>query len=949
MNRNHFPILCLFAFFNCIIAKGKTFNPSAVNSGLYFIENKGQITDQYYKTRSDIQFAFSSKGVNVFIGRGELHYQFTKNLSQAKLWDVLKKPPTNTEDTVTTFRIDLKLLGANTRALVVTDLKQDYFETYYTAGTSNEGATVNTFGKITYENIYPHIDWTLSFKDGELKHEFIVHPGGNVSDIKLRYDGADSIRISLDGALQIKNSVGSIVEAKPYSFQMADNKEVKTSYQLEGSVIRYAIDPFIGTVVIDPSISWATYYGGSNTDYAVQPLFDSLGNIYVSGTSMSTTTIATVGAFQTTFAGGLEDMFLAKFSNSGTRLWSTYYGGTGTDKAGPIAIDTSGYIYLVGYTWSSGLATPMSYQATISGGWDGILAKFSSTGLRQWATYYGGVDDDYANGLAADRFGNLYIAGYTRSTTGIATAGAFQPIFAGGSGYGDAFIAKFNSAGVVRWGTYFGGSADENNVGDVATDKQGNVYLTATTESTSGIATPGAHQMTHAGGIDDVFLAKFDSTGYRIWATYFGGENYDSHSKVFADSANNVYLAAGTMSISGIATPSSFQPVYGGGVADAFLAKFNGTGVLQWATYFGGTENDSYDCGYVDNAGNIIIAGHTMSSSGIASPGAFQSTMHGMFDTYIAKFDQLGGRIWASYYGGDGGEYSMGVCANSAGDICLAGETNGTIGIATSGAFHTTFGGGSFDGFLLKLDSCDRYVSGIMGADHVCFEDTIMLSDSTPGGAWSSQFGKVLISSTGVVAGYAPGVDTVRYTVYKCGIPIIAKKAITVYSASAGTISGNSSVCQGDTIHLYNSTSIGVWYSSNSSASVASDGEVTGLSVGYDTILFVCANPCGTDTAEFPITIISSLGCNTLTAETSKTGCYVDIYPNPTSGAVVVRLQSSFQDYAEITVCNILGQKGEHFEVNANSSTPIFIKQNGIYLIEVKTRFGIERKKVIVE
>ena len=172
------------------------------------------------------------------------------------------------------------------------------------------------------------------------------------------------------------------------------------------------------------------------------------------------------------------------------------------------ATDASGNVYLAGRTWSTtGIATTGAHQTTSGGSDDAFLVKFNSSGVRQWGTYYGGTRAEVGHSCATDASGNVYLAGITASTTGIATTGAHQTTSGGGSD--DTFLVKFNSSGVRQWGTYYGGSGTEHGH-SCATDASGNVFLAGYTQSTTGIATLGAHQTTF-GGSNDAFLVKFDA------------------------------------------------------------------------------------------------------------------------------------------------------------------------------------------------------------------------------------------------------------------------------------------------------------------------------------------------------------------------------------------------------------------------------------------------------
>jgi hypothetical protein len=206
------------------------------------------------------------------------------------------------------------------------------------------------------------------------------------------------------------------------------------------------------------------------------------------------------------------------------------------------------------------------------------------------------------------------------------------------------FLVKFNSSGVRQWGTYYGGSGVEYGY-SCPIDAAGNVYLAGYTNTNTGtvIATAGAHQTVYGGGTNDAFLVKFNSSGVRQWGTYYGGLGDDQTYPCRLDATGNAYLAGFTSSNTGtvIATAGVHQPTFGGGVYDAFLAKFNSIGIREWGTYYGGTGNDYwYGCA-TDATGNAYLAGRTASgtSTVIATPGAHQTIYNtGDMDAFLVKF-----------------------------------------------------------------------------------------------------------------------------------------------------------------------------------------------------------------------------------------------------------------------------------------------------------------------
>ncbi len=247
----------------------------------------------------------------------------------------------------------------------------------------------------------------------------------------------------------------------------------------------------------------------------------------------------------------------------------------------------------------------------------------------------------------------------------------------------EVYLAKFNSAGVRQWGTYFGGTNTEEGY-SVAVDNAGGVYLAGITQGSTNLASVGAHQAAFA-GISDQFLAKFNAnTGARLWSTYYGGANAEVAANVACDPGGNVYLVGETTSPAGIATAGSHQPVF---VADeVYLAKFNSAGTRQWATYYGGPDVEEQPSVICDAAGHVILSGTTDSDVGIAYNALHQSFRAGNKDGFVAQFDGAGNVIWATYVGGTDTEDLTDVAVDPTGKVVVAGFTQSQDGISTLGS-----------------------------------------------------------------------------------------------------------------------------------------------------------------------------------------------------------------------------------------------------------------------
>ncbi len=455
-----------------------------------------------------------------------------------------------------------------------------------------------------------------------------------------------------------------------------------TEGEVPGGVVSFEVvghDPMLA-MRIDPLVRvWGTYYGGDapEGEYAYSCTTDYSGNVIVAGTIASTSGIAS-GGHQNTYGGGVYDAYLVKFDGNGERMWGTYYGGS--EKDGGMGCYTKGNesIYLVGQTQSvSGIALG-GHQNTYGGGaYDAFLGKFDGNGILQWATYYGGTGWDWGNSCAVDSGGYVYLAGHAASTANIASAG-HQNTYGGGSE--DAFLVKFDDSGALQWATYYGGNqSDKGHFCE--TDIDGNVYLSGESFSSSAIAS-GGHQNIHGGG-RDAFLVKFNGSGIRQWATYYGGAGTDFDFSCAIDGNGFVYFSGSTGAVSGIAF-DGHQNIYGGGINDVFLVKFDNAGVRQWATYYGGTNDDiGYSC-VLDDLEDVYLAGRTKSNSNIASSG-HQNVSGGGYDAFLAKFDRSGVRQWGTYFGGNEIEQGYSCVVDRFANVYLAGYSGSVTGIASGG------------------------------------------------------------------------------------------------------------------------------------------------------------------------------------------------------------------------------------------------------------------------
>ncbi len=368
-----------------------------------------------------------------------------------------------------------------------------------------------------------------------------------------------------------------------------------------------------------------------------------------------------------------------------------------TEKA-PIAWQTRGGIQtpvMVGYqlnTDGSVQFAPENYDRT--------LPLTIDPGL-VYSTYVGGISSDLGYGIAVDNSGNAYVTGYT-SGSYPTTPGAAQTTFGGGQ---DAFVSKLNATGsALVYSTYLGGSDYDQGYG-IAVDGSGNAYITGRTNG-SFPTTPGAYQTT-SGGTANGFISKLNAMGNMlVYSTYLGGSGDEQGFGIAVDGSGNSYVTGITHG--GFpTTPGAYQTTFGGGSTDAFVSKLNpaggGLSDLVYSTYLGGSGSDGSLYGNeiaVDGSGNAYVTGDAGSANFPTTPGALQTTPGGV---YVSKLNATGSAlVYSTYLGGN--DMAGGIVVDGSGNAYVTGYTTGSFP-TTPGAAQTTYGGGSDDACVSKLNA----------------------------------------------------------------------------------------------------------------------------------------------------------------------------------------------------------------------------------------------------
>jgi len=658
-------------------AKSSNYDPQTIKEWvtatekLYygFVLNKGQ-------TNKEALLYSKGPGFNIYLtekGLSFVMFSFEKENSEIPKID--NKP---IKENIKVWRIDYDLIGGNIKKENITFENEipNYYENYYTQYAPHGILFVRLYRKVRIKEVYPGIDWILRYdENGNFHHEFEASPNSNIAQIKIKVKNAE-IELTDEGkSVLLKTPIGIIKDGNLIAYE--GKKEISAKYTIKDNLLSFEIKDYEGKekLLIDPhALVWATYYGGSNNE----------GYFYYKDISIST--------------------------------------------------DVYGNVFVVGYTLSTDFPTQdigggAYYQGTNAGYYDAFILKFNNSGVRLWATYYGGSGGDYASSISTDANGNVFVVGGTASfdfpTYNPGGGAYYQPYKAV---YSDAFILKFNNNGIRLWATYYGGN-DNDYASSISTDANGNVFVVGRTYSTDfptydpgggayydgTCGTDGNCNYDGTYRYSDAFILKFNNSGVRLWATYYGGSSYDVANSISTDANGNVFVVGRTSSTDFPTYNPGGGAYYQGtnaGSIDAFILKFNNSGVRLWATYYGGSYDDYAYSISTDANGNVFVFGETGSTNfPTYNPGGgayYQGTNAGLSDVFILKFNNSGVKLWATYYGGNDYDYATSISTDVNGNVFVVGytySTNFPTYNPGGGAYYQGTKAGLLDAFILKFNN----------------------------------------------------------------------------------------------------------------------------------------------------------------------------------------------------------------------------------------------------
>ncbi|MDX6304191.1 MAG: hypothetical protein QOI77_1160 [Blastocatellia bacterium] len=710
-------------------------------------------------------------------------------------------------------RLGLNLQGANRNAdFEGVDQLPGHLNYFIGNDRAKWRTDVPTFRAVRYDEVYPGISLTYYGNQRQLEYDFGIAPGADPRAIRLTFDSVVRPRISPEGELILRGPGGEVRQRKPVIYQEIGGRRklIDGHFALyAGRQVGFEIGWYDRTqpLVIDPTLVYSTYLGGSLDDPGSSIAVDSTGNVYIAGTTNSNSFPVLNAAFGA--KAGLADIFVTKIDAAGANIiYSTYIGGSGQDRGDGIALDANGNAYVVGRVDSSSVNFPTtagSFAPNYRGGdFDGVVFKLNGQGnALAYSGFLGGEENDSTEGVVVDSAGAAYVTGGTKSTAFPTTINAYQGTRAGDT---DAYLTKINPSGSsLLYSTYVGGSGTDRGSG-VVIDANGNAYVAGYTGS-ADFPTDGAFQ-NFFGGSFDAFVAKIDTNGSGaaslIFCSYLGGIGDDKAYGIAIDSGGNNIYVTGQTSSNNFPVLNPAQPAFGGSF-DAFIARISTTGTKIYASYLGGTGDDRGSGIAVNSAGAAYVTGFT-SSTNFPMVTPLQIANGGGFDAFIAKLNPAGSAfLYSTYLGGSANESNTTtvtstnpIALNSSSDAYITGFTSST-NFPTATPLQAA-NAGSQDAFIARIadavPSADYSITVTPGSRTVVPGGGATYTvTATPVGGFT---GTISLSASGFsvdsTASFSPSTIVITDASTKSSTLTVTTAATTApgtHSLSISTTSGN--------------------------------------------------------------------------------------------------------------------------------------------------------------
>ncbi|MEQ9187592.1 MAG: gliding motility-associated C-terminal domain-containing protein [Cryomorphaceae bacterium] len=704
---------------------------------------------------------------------------------------------------------------------------KDYANFFLGNNRARWASRVGIYDALNYSSVREGIDLAWTHQNGNMKYTFTVEPGTDPSSIFLEYAAIRSLSI-VQGDLHIQLPNMSVVEQKPYAYQVINGSEVEVNcvFEVRGNRVQFAIGNYdsFQPLYIDPVVVGSTNIGATVSTFGHSATFDQFGNIIGGGRPFGQGYPTDTGSFQMNFAGGSVDIGISKLNDDASDLlWSTYIGGSGQEFVHSLVVN--GFNDVVVYGKTNSTDYPVSASAvdtSYNGSFDICITIISDSGdALIGSTYLGGESADGANIISGvpyasfkgevvcDAYSNVFIASTTSSDSIQISSTAYATER---SGLQDGYVAKLNyNLSSLEFATYLGDSLNDGAF-NLKPAKDGTIYVVGVTMSPNFPTTAGAEDEVYNGGQSDGFITRLDAEGTSIiQSTFIRSDTAlnDADRGLFLqiDRDGEIYVL-GTSGGSIIADTNRYSAP--GTNQASFIRKYNkDLDSIHWTATFA---NLSHSAFLVDNCKNIYAAGNGASGNGNyeLTSNAVQPSPAGF---YIIVLDQEADSLIHGTYFGTGGSHVDGGTSrfDKRGAVYQATCTNGFSFPQTAGAWSGNQNGGTYDLTLFKIDfEVEAAVANAQVAPNSvgCIPHTVEFTNFGSQGLthlWNFGDGDTALSQTPTHTYTVPGQYEVLYVIYDtigCVLSDTATLIITVYDTASIDILSDSAVCS-ETVMLY--------------------------------------------------------------------------------------------------------------------------------------------------
>ena len=562
-----------------------------------------------------------------------------------------------------------------------------------------------SYREILYPDVWPGIDVRYYFLGKTLKYDVVVGPDADVDAVRFSVEGAESLDIAGD-RLDIRLSAGQSLQDRDLYAHYDDGEVVDVDFApspYDGYGFRVDKEPG-RTLVIDPVVVHSSsIIGGTYADIAVDMEVDSMGDIYIGGTTGSPDFPVTTGTYHGELNSG--DVFVTKMSyNCSEIIWSTFLGGSYIDFMSGMELDDEGHVYLSGTTWAYDFpVTDNAFQQAFNRGQNNQQQDFWVTKLKPdgsrlvYSTYVGGSGPE-SGGKMAVQDGRAAVAGRTDSMDFPTNDGGF------GANHGDAILFVLSANGSAMEDFMFWGGGGSEQANSVAFTEDGDLVAGGYTSSMGFPTTPGAFQQFKP-SFSSGWVSRFSPETDRIvWSTFVGG-SYESVMEIAVDQDDYVYFGGWSLWTSAVTsypiTEGAYDTEYNGR-REGFVSKMDPNGTrLEYSTLLGGDGDDEVnDIEPLGDGTAVVVGGLADGGNYSVTPDALDPVSSGKSEGFVIILNENGtGAKYSSFLGGSFYDVVNAVEITPWDNLVLAGGTESNDFPITEGAYSDDLGG-STDAFV---------------------------------------------------------------------------------------------------------------------------------------------------------------------------------------------------------------------------------------------------------